>query len=87
MFPINAFRHWYCVFVLRPSGLLASTPRCELIYCDSMFWPCDFILDAIRKYLQYELEEKRSIRIDINETIAPHYQLLVTHPLLSCLAK
>ena len=37
--PINAFRHWFCVLVLRPFALLEpkGESKCELVYCDSMF--------------------------------------------------
>jgi Ulp1 family protease len=40
--PINAFKHWFTVLVLRPQALLESNGgsgsggKCEIIYCDSM---------------------------------------------------
>lgn len=34
--PINAFKHWFTVFVLRPHSLLTNGNKCEIIYCDSM---------------------------------------------------
>lgn len=37
VFPINAFRHWFCIIVNRPSCLLNNSGACEIIYCDSMF--------------------------------------------------
>ena len=55
VFPINAFRHWYCILVLRPNSLLTNNPKCELIFCDSMFEKRDYVIEAIRKYVQYEL--------------------------------
>jgi Ulp1 family protease len=39
VFPINAFKHWFCLLVLNPKYLLTPTnpiAKCELIYCDSM---------------------------------------------------
>ena len=37
VFPINAFRHWYCILVLKPALLLSNPQNCHIIYCDSMF--------------------------------------------------
>jgi Ulp1 family protease len=54
--PINAFKHWFTVFVLRPHSLLTNHNKCEIVYCDSMMEQKEFIVEAIRKYLQYELE-------------------------------
>lgn len=28
VFPINAFRHWYCILVLRPNSLLTNNTKC-----------------------------------------------------------
>jgi sentrin-specific protease 7 len=54
--PINAFKHWFTVFVLRPHSLLTNSSHCQIVYCDSMMEQREFIVEAVRKYLQYELE-------------------------------
>lgn len=56
--PINAFKHWFSVIVLNPQALLEgnqgkNTGECEIIYCDSMMEQREFIVEAIRKYLQF----------------------------------
>jgi Ulp1 family protease len=109
VFPINAFRHWFTVIVLRPRCLLADPAplptattasytatasytsansatgatsaagnnRCELVYCDSMFEKREFVVAAVRKYLELELEEKRGEKRELHEGNLPCYQLLV----------
>jgi sentrin-specific protease 7 len=52
VFPINAFKHWFCIIVLRPGSLLSAQPNCEMAYCDSMFDQRDFVAEAIKKYLE-----------------------------------
>lgn len=39
VFPINAFKHWFCIIIQRPGCLLDpnSTEKAEILYCDSMF--------------------------------------------------
>lgn len=34
--PINAFKHWFSVMVLRPQTLLTNASKCQIVYCDSM---------------------------------------------------
>lgn len=38
VFPINAFKHWFCIIILHPGRLLDpnSTEKAQLVYCDSM---------------------------------------------------
>jgi sentrin-specific protease 7 len=55
VYPINAFKHWFCILVLRPNSLISNSGTCEVVYCDSMFERRDFVAEAIRKYLQHEL--------------------------------
>jgi Ulp1 family protease len=87
VFPINAFRHWFCIIVLRPGSLLAAQPACELVYCDSMFDQRDFVAEAIRKYLECELEDKKTVKLVLDKERVPCYQLLVLLPLCSCPVK
>lgn len=88
VFPVNAFRHWFCVLVLRPGALLGSQGgKCQLIYCDSMFEQRDFVVEAFRKYLECELEDKKGLTVELNEQNLPCHQLLVTPAPLSCPAR
>jgi Ulp1 family protease len=54
VFPINAFRHWFTVILHRPYNLIAEkqSQKLEILYCDSMFEKKEFIVAAIRKYLE-----------------------------------
>lgn len=79
VFPINAFRHWFSIILLRPHALLTEKPtqKLEIVYCDSMFEKREFIVAAVRKYLELELEEKKGVKVEVSEANAPCYQLLV----------
>lgn len=51
--PVNAFQHWFCLLILNPRFLLNSSQgQAEIIYCDSMLEKRDFIVEAVRTYLQ-----------------------------------
>lgn len=85
VFPINAFKHWFCIIVLHPASLLdpSASHKAQLLYCDSMFEKREFMVAAIRRYLQLEVEEKQRKIISLSEENLPCYQLLVTLILLS----
>jgi Ulp1 family protease len=84
VFPINAFKHWFCLLVLNPKYLLTPTPhKCQLIYCDSMLERKEFVVEAIRRYLEIELEDKKTIRLEMSDTSLPCHQLLVLLRLFS----
>jgi Ulp1 family protease len=54
--PINAFKHWFCIMILRPRCILEpAAGKAQIVYCDSMFEKRDFIVEAIRRYLELEL--------------------------------
>ena len=97
--PINAFRHWFCVLILRPHCLLdcaepmegegrgkaghkegEQSQKCEIVYCDSMCEKREFIVAAVRQYLQIEAKEKKRLKLRLNEDNVPCYQLLVSLP-------
>ena len=48
--PINAFKHWYCIIVVNPEGIIdpKAQKRPYIVNCDSMFEKRPFIIDAIR---------------------------------------
>lgn len=41
--PINAHKHWYCLIVVNPGGLLTQRGHPQILYCDSMFEKRPFI--------------------------------------------
>lgn len=88
VFPVNAFRHWYCLLVVNPSALLTGQTGCTLYTCDSMFEKREFIAEGVRKYLQCGLEDKKRDRfLQLTPMSLPHLQLLVSLPLCSCPAR
>ena len=76
--PINAFKHWFCLIIVKPNCILdPSEGKAQIIYCDSMFERVEYIVEAVRRYLELEMEDKYKRSIRLSDENLPSYQLLL----------
>ena len=60
LIPINAFRHWWAIIIYNLKGLVdPDAGKSYIVYCDSMFEKRPIIIEAIRKYIELEIKDKK----------------------------